>query len=99
MIDCKFVFVMNGGAASDSLERNYRVPSIPRIGESLMICGCDSSVLNYEVVNVMHALDMQTGIGEVIVYYKCWRHLNSDPPCRSNIDPGRIAEFGISNCG
>ena len=29
----------------------------------------------------------------------CWRHLNSDPPCRSNIDPGRIAEFGISNCG
>jgi hypothetical protein len=30
---------------------------------------------------------------------QCWRHLNSDPPCRSNIDPGRIAEFGISNCG
>ena len=30
---------------------------------------------------------------------ECWRHLNSDPPCRSNIDPGRIAEFGISNCG
>ena len=29
----------------------------------------------------------------------CWRRLNSDPPCRSNIDPGRIAEFGISNCG
>ena len=31
--------------------------------------------------------------------HQCWRHLNSDPPCRSNIDPGRIAEFGISNCG
>ena len=30
---------------------------------------------------------------------ECWRRLNSDPPCRSNIDPGRIAEFGISNCG
>ena len=30
---------------------------------------------------------------------QCWRRLNSDPPCRSNIDPGRIAEFGISNCG
>jgi Arm DNA-binding domain len=29
----------------------------------------------------------------------CWRRLNSDPPCRSNIDPGRVAEFGISNCG
>ena len=31
--------------------------------------------------------------------FDCWRRLNSDPPCRSNIDPGRIAEFGISNCG
>jgi len=29
----------------------------------------------------------------------CRRRLNSDPPCRSNIDPGRVAEFGISNCG
>ncbi len=70
MIDCKFIFVMNSGATSDSLVNNWRVPSIPRIGESLIISGCDSSALNYEVVNVLHALDMQTGIGEVIVYYK-----------------------------
>ena len=35
----------------------------------------------------------------IIATQLCWRHLNSDPPCRSNIDPGRIAEFGISNCG
>jgi hypothetical protein len=29
----------------------------------------------------------------------CWRRLNIDPPCRSNIDPGRVADSGISNCG
>lgn len=29
----------------------------------------------------------------------CQRRLNIDPPCRSNIDPGRVAEFSISNCG
>jgi DNA-binding transcriptional ArsR family regulator len=29
----------------------------------------------------------------------CWRRLNIDPPCRSNIDPGRTAEFSFSNCG
>ena len=23
----------------------------------------------------------------------CWRRLNIDPPCRSNIDPGRVAAF------
>lgn len=23
----------------------------------------------------------------------CQRRLNIDPPCRSNIDPGRVAEF------
>ena len=38
-------------------------------------------------------------INRMTVVQACWRHLNSDPPCRSNIDPGRIAEFGISNCG
>ncbi|MFC7411880.1 YfjI family protein [Hydrogenophaga atypica] len=31
--------------------------------------------------------------------YACWRHLNIDPPCRFNIDPGRVADSGISNCG
>jgi ribose transport system ATP-binding protein len=29
----------------------------------------------------------------------CQRRFNSVPPCRSNIDPGRAAEFGLSNCG
>ena len=29
----------------------------------------------------------------------CWRRLNIAPPCRSNIDPGRTAEFSFSNCG
>lgn len=69
MINCKFVFVMKSGAASDSIVHNWRVPSVPRIGDDLMICGCDSSVMDYKVVNVLHSLDMQTGIGEVIVYY------------------------------
>ena len=45
-------------------------------------------------------LDEHIGhVAERIKALRCWRHLNSDPPCRSNIDPGRIAEFGISNCG
>ena len=30
---------------------------------------------------------------------KCRRRLNIDPPCRSNIDPGRVADIGTSNCG
>ncbi|CDS52851.1 hypothetical protein [Polaromonas sp. CG9_12] len=29
----------------------------------------------------------------------CRRRLNIDPPCRSNIDPGRVAGVGTSNCG
>ena len=29
----------------------------------------------------------------------CRRRLNIDPPCRSNIDPGRVADVGTSNCG
>lgn len=29
----------------------------------------------------------------------CWRRLNIDPHCRFNIDPGRVADFGVSNCG
>ena len=29
----------------------------------------------------------------------CSLRLNIEPPCRSNIEPGRVAEFGVSNCG
>ncbi|MBP7485017.1 MAG: type VI secretion system tip protein VgrG [Aquabacterium sp.] len=48
-----------------------------------------------------HGLHNSPGTANAIRFEDkaCWRHLNSDPPCRSNIDPGRIAEFGISNCG
>jgi len=34
-----------------------------------------------------------------VVFYDCSRRLNSDPPCRSNIDPGRTVAFVTSNCG
>ena len=31
--------------------------------------------------------------------YRCPRRLNIEPPCRSNIEPGRVAGFQFSNCG
>ena len=30
---------------------------------------------------------------------QCPRRLNIEPPCRSNIEPGRVAGFQFSNCG
>jgi hypothetical protein len=32
-------------------------------------------------------------VREAIKAYGCLRRLNIDPPCRSNIDPGRVANF------
>ena len=48
---------------------------------------------------IRHDLSKLLGVSVDVLTPNCWRRLNSDPPCRSNIDPGRIAEFGISNCG
>ena len=41
------------------------------------------------------------GFGKLIpdLRWDCSRRLNSDPPCRSNIDPGRTVAFVTSNCG
>jgi len=40
-----------------------------------------------------HATDIQAGVhsDQTIVLTGCQRRLNIDPPCRSNIDPGRVA--------
>ena len=35
----------------------------------------------------------------IVAPQACQRRLNIDPPCRSKIDPGRVADFQISNCG
>ena len=66
---------------------NYRIYDQTHLDRLLFIRHC-------------RALDMTLDEIRVLLrFLDCWRHLNSDPPCRSNIDPGRIAEFGISNCG
>ena len=70
MIDCKFVYMYSSGSASDSLQNKFSVPAVPRVGDPLLICGHDSNCISYVVTDVLHSLDMKTGLGEVIVYYK-----------------------------
>jgi hypothetical protein len=31
--------------------------------------------------------------GDALDRLRCWRRLKVDPPCRLNIDPGRVAAF------
>ena len=42
-------------------------------------------------------LALETLMAAVIFW--CPRRLNIEPPCRSNIEPGRVAGFQFSNCG
>ena len=41
---------------------------------------------------VLHRIVVNRDIG-------CQRRLNIEPPCRSSIEPGRVAGFCASNCG
>jgi hypothetical protein len=36
---------------------------------------------------------------EWMEFLRCWRRPKTDPPCRLKIDPGKIADFSLSNCG
>jgi|GEM_PF-2902022 len=58
-----------------------------------------STLVNAPLFRITVQPTAQNGLQNPSQLMVCWRRLNSDPPCRSNIDPGRVAEFGISNCG
>ncbi len=42
---------------------------------------------------------LRGGLMLALGMYCCWRRPKNDPPCRLKIDPGKIADFSLSNCG
>ena len=43
--------------------------------------------------------DLWKKIDQGRIYLRCSGRSNTDPPCRFNIDPGRIVAFALGNCG
>ena len=71
-------------------------------------CGAPRTIFDREVGLETHAYafihtdDIKGRLAELFgdhMQFDCRRRLNIDPPCRSNIDPGRVAGVGTSNCG
>jgi len=50
---------------------------------------------------IAHVIDIFPGESDFlfICNQECSGRSNTDPPCRFNIDPGRIVAFALSNCG
>ena len=69
MIDCKFVFRFKSGGASDSLNQNYKVHSVPRTGEQIAFVSEDGNFATSEVKEVIHYINPTNGTHEITVFY------------------------------
>ncbi len=65
---------------------------------SVLAPACDTLALaqaHGKCDDLAHGIHEQIEVGGKV----CRCRLNIDPPCRSKFDPGRVADFQISNCG
>lgn len=69
MIDCKFVFKFSGGGVSDSLNANYRVQSVPCIGDKIAFVGEDGIYKTFEVKEIIHYITPTQDAHEITVFY------------------------------
>ena len=59
----------------------------------LYIASRKHSTRNRAMFTLLNATGMRVGELASLRLCDCRRRLNIDPPCRSNIDPGRVANF------
>ena len=90
--DCSENYLRPIRRGLDNIKVNFNVMR-HTIGTQLAAAGVSAAVIQ---AVLRHATDMTA---RVYIDLACQRRLNIEPPCRFNIEPGRVANSLIGNCG
>jgi len=69
MIRCRFIYRLAGGGNSDSLDAEYSVCVIPRVGELIQFLNEDGDSSEHTVLGVKHNIFTGSDTSHVVVFY------------------------------
>jgi len=69
MTECKFVFRFSKGGNSDSVIASYKLHTVPRPGDNLLITGDDGNEFMSEVKEIVHSINPSKGSHEIRVFH------------------------------
>lgn len=68
MISCRFIYLYSDNNASDSLDNEYNVLAVPRVGEKIQFIG-EGGPSEFMVKDVEYVIDNVKGTHEIRVLY------------------------------
>lgn len=69
MIDCRFIYGFKSSGASDSVIRDCKVHTVPRVGDTIHFIGDSGIDAMSEVKEVNHTFSTDENTHDIVVYH------------------------------